>query len=328
MTTSEDNCLFKNYILTGHGIGLKIVTLMALLISLFTGIVGPIILTEIFNDKELTEIFSNNMPVIKIQNGKIVDPVYNNAVWTSSNITGDPQNEVIIVANTTVDSVSEIPENVTAYITARNIYTRNKTDIRVYHIPDDLTTTITHEKMASLAKKLLWAVGFVLALFLFVSAIIGFLIGYIPLIIVGLIVNRKLAIDAWGRAFAWPWIIIWGIAILAGMFGIFYLSTLYVYLISLLITWIIGASLYNRTNTCSFENASVLADETNSVETKSEVISKEEIPTEPVIEKTTASIQKEAKSSAPVVRKASNTRTKKAVVKPKNVPVQRKSKKK
>lgn len=328
MTTSEDNNLFRDYILTGRGIGLKIVTTMALLIILAISIISSIFLTNLVNEGGLKEEFYRHVPTVKIEKGKIVEPIYNDVVWDNSYMADNPQDEIKIFANTTIDKISEMPKDVTIYITARNIYARSETDTRVYHIPDELTTTITPQKMASFLKHLFWIMGLILGFFLFIFAIIGFLIGYIPLIIVGLIVNRKLTVDAWGRAFAWPWIIVWGISLLGAVFSISTLSIPYVYLISLLITWIIGASLYNYVNTYSSENAAVLADETQSEETESEINSNEETSVEPVIAKTTDPIKKGTKESTPVVRKTPNMRTKKAVVKPKNVPVQRKSIKK
>ncbi len=247
MTTSKDNSLFRDYILTGRGIGLKIVTTMALIINIIISIIMAIFLTNLVNENGLNEEFYRHASTVKIEKGKIVEPIYNGVVWDNSYMVDNPQDKIKIFANTTIDKISEMPtKDVTIYITARNIYSQNKSRISVYHIPDELTTTITPQKMASFLKLLFWILGFIVGFFFFIFAIIGFLIGYIPLIIVGLIVNRKLTLDAWGRAFAWPWIIVWGISMLGTVLDIATLSMLYVYLISLLITWIIGASLHNH----------------------------------------------------------------------------------
>ena len=321
MTTCNCNCPLKKYILTGHGIGMMIVTLIGLLVSIIIGVSGPIIITKTLNMNGDFDSFIDSLPIVKIENGRITDPIYHNEEWFIPDMSNNNQADTKIIANTTVDSIPFIPQDVSAYIAARNIYLRtNDMGLRIIHIPDELNTVITHDVVRSYINKLMWGAGLVFSFILFISAILGFLIGYVPLMIIGFIINRKMSADAWGRAFSLPWILMWSLTVLGGLFDVFYLPTVYLYLIALLTTWIIGVSLQNQTNICL--SNSVSATETPFIKNESEA----DQPAESNTTKTQV-IQKETSAvSTPIIRK--ENKEKQEIVKPKNTPVRRKKQKK
>ncbi len=311
------NCPVKKYMLTGRGIGLKIVTLMSLLVGIIVGIVTPVILTDMLNEDNSLNDFIDRLPIVTIEKGKIVDPIYNKDVWYVP-IKQANGSDLKIIADTTVDSVESIPADTAVYITARNIYT--PTD--VITLPPELSTVITHDVMREGVKKGLWVIGFMSGIMIFAVGIIGFLIAYIPMMFIGWIMNRRLTVDTWGRIFAWPWSIMYTIATILALFFNVTLSPLYLVLIAALITWIIGVMMNDKTQECdcsSNENNCIccahkgIVFETTPVETASEDVEIEEVSTP-------------ASTQATIV--TTTNRTKKATVKPKNVPTSRKGKKK
>lgn len=315
MNMCRCNCPIRRYVANGRGIGLKVVTLVGLLIGLIIAVSGPVIFLKTLNIDGSLDSFINSLPIVKIENGKIVDPIYDNEVWIIPDSAGDTQNDIKVIANTKIDDVDVIPSDVSAYITARTIYLSDGNQMRVFRLPEGTNTVITHDVLRSAVNKMIWGAGMILGFFIFVSGILGFLVGYIPLLIVGLIIGRKISADTWGRAFAWPWVIVWGIGVLGGMFGWFFLSLPYMFLVSLLLAWIIGIVAFNQSVSCPL-NAGVTclsgqAPDSNEGETFSNNLN-------PVED---AKIQPQSASPK-------GTASKKAVVKPKNIPVQRKKKKK
>ena len=106
-------CSFKtgycNYIAAGRGIGMKFAFLFSFLAGLAVAILSGFILRMQLNTNDV-DSFIDTLPVVKIQDGRIVDPVLDNVVWT---IPGEvPEDDIYVVANTTVDNVDAIPPQV------------------------------------------------------------------------------------------------------------------------------------------------------------------------------------------------------------------------
>ncbi len=308
------NCSFRKYALTGRGIGLKIVTLVSLLIGLIVGICGPIIMRNALNETGALNEFINTLPIVTIENGKIVNPVYNNETWYIPG-TVEGSSDIKIIANTTVDSIDAIPADVGLYITARNIYTTDA----VFPLPTTLSTVITHDTVRRYFDMMLRLSGVVLGSIIFVLGIIGFLIIYIPVFIIGFIMNRQLTIDAWGRILAWPWSIFYGITVLLSSFTMIAISPLYGSLIPMLITWIIGVMLANSSDeeTCSLQSINTDESMISQNESTETTVEFEEIPAETTAPETTIPT-----ATVPIVRR------KTVNIKPKNVPTTKKGKNK
>lgn len=317
MNMCRCNCPIRRYVANGRGIGLKVVTLVGLLIGLIIAVSGPVIFLRTLNIDGSLDSFINSLPIVKIENGKIVDPIYDNEVWIIPDSAGDTKNDIKVIANTKIDDIDVIPSDVGAYITARTIYLSDGNQMRVFRLPEGINTVITHEVMRSTVNKMIWGAGIILGFFIFVSGILGFLVGYIPLLIVGLIIGRKISADTWGRAFAWPWVIVWGIGVLGGMFGWFFLSLPYIFLVSLLLAWIIGVVASNQSTSCPL-NAWKKDLSEQPTDTNEDTVLSENVNS---VEDIDAEMQPQ--STAP----KANT-PKKAIVKPKNIPVQRKKRKK
>ncbi len=305
------NCSFKKYTLAGRGIGLKIVTLVSLLAGLIVGICGPIIVRNALNESGNLNEFINTLPVVTIEKGKIVNPVYDNETWYIPNIKNDGT-DFKIIANTTIDSVDAIPADVDLYITARNLYTTTA----VMPLAPELSTVITHDTVRHYFNIMLRLSGVILGGIIFLLGIIGFLIIYIPVFVIGFVMNRALTIDTWGRILAWPWSIFYAIVIFLSSFTTIVISPLYGALIPMLITWILGTMMSNDKEGCACALQSNDTDESLVSQEKptETTVEYEEIPAE------TSTPAPKATTPAPIVRK------KTVNIKPKNVPTTKKGK--
>lgn len=316
-------CPLKNYILSGRGIGLKVIASVSLLISLIVAICSPLVLISVLEENGLDEVI-NKAPVVTIENGRIVDPVFDNETIVIP-ATAYPDEDIQIILNTTIDNLPSIPQNINAYVTAKNIYLKDNMQYRVITLPNDLNVVITHEFLKDYVKKIVWASGIAFGFFLFLVSIFLFFILYLIVILLGWLFNKNLTLDAWGRALSWPWAIIWCLIILNAAFAVVVLPLTYVLAIPVLLTWIIGASLYNR-STCIKNEENALVPETSEEDTAE----KEILVAHPVQEETQQVVQ-HSENVKPVARaqKTASKTTKKAAVKSKNVPpVQRRKKKK
>ncbi len=304
------DCSFKKYALTSRGIGLKIVTLVSLLIGVVVGFSGPVIIREALDENGSLNEFINTLPVITIENGKIVNPIYENDTWVIPGLK-EGNKDFKIIANTAVDSVPSMPADADLYITARNIYTPEA----VTQIPAELSTVINHDTVRRYVNLTLRMSGAVLGGIIFLLGIIGFLIIYLPVMVIGRIMNSDLQIDTWGRILAWPWSIFYAIVILLSTFTTIAISPLYGALIPMLITWILGVLL----NKGDDEHCCLTANEksTDGISETTDTETTVEFEEIPQSTPTPATV-----SASPIVRK------KTVNIKPKNVPTTKKGKSK
>lgn len=230
---------FKKYVQNGRGIGLKVVVWISLLVGLLTGICSVMIIKSLL--QEQIDTFVETLPIVKIEKGKIIEPIYHNEVWIIPDLDGNQQKDLRIIADTAVDSVDYIPQDTDIYLTAKKIYLSNKFEKGIIDIPSDLSIVVTHDVVKQFLNKVLWFSGISVGLLLFVLSILFFLLGLVPVMLFGRLINRSLTMDMWGRAFAWPWVIVWNISIVAGVLGIFNITLTYVFVIPMLLTWIFGA---------------------------------------------------------------------------------------
>lgn len=235
---------FKRYVQNGRGIGLKVVVLLSLLISFLMCIGGVFIIKSLFQEQSNT--FIETLPTIEFKNGKIIAPIYDNEIWDISDMDETAPDNFRIIANTAVDDVDSIPEKTDIYITAKKLYFANRFTKRVIPFPADWNGIVTHNTIQSVINTMLWICFITLALIFFIVSTLFFLLALLPVMLLGLVINRSLPTDAWCRAFAWPWTVMWNLSLVGVVSGLFYIPLKYIFIISMLLAWILGASITSK----------------------------------------------------------------------------------
>lgn len=311
MCLCKGKCSLKNYVLFGRGIGLKVIVLFTFLISLFMSITVGVTFTKLVNEQDF-QSFIKELPVVKIENGKIVEPVYDNMLWIIPGTEPNGAGDVVIVANTTVDEADRIPEEVTVYISARHVYVRNDDGtMDRYSIPANTTKVITPDVVTKVIKSAIWGFSALIALVLWGVSILIFLVTYLVVMLLGFIANRQLTIDAWGRLLAYPWCVVWLLSLILNFYGIPVTMTVTL-LTAILVTLVGGALLPHQATAVVVDNDEITDNDGISATSEKE----EPIVSEAVIEDTVAvpakSEKEEIKQSAkkqPIAKKSSKKET-------------------
>ncbi len=204
-------CSFKtgycNYITGGRGIGMKFAFLFSFLAGLAVAILSGLVLRMQINTNDV-DSFIETLPVVKIQDGRIVEPILDNVVWTIPAITPDEE-DIYIIANTTVDDVDSIPSDVFTYVTAKKIYTQSEGEVHAYEIPEMENTVITHDMIRNFVTLLLTIISVIIGFASLIVGLVSFLIAYLLTLIFGFFFNREMTAGSWGRALVLPWAILW-----------------------------------------------------------------------------------------------------------------------
>ena len=213
-------CSFKtgycNYIAAGRGIGMKFAFLFSFLAGLAVAILSGFILRMQLNTNDV-DSFIDTLPVVKIQDGRIVEPVLDNVVWT---IPGEvPEDDIYVVANTTIDNVEAIPSQVAVYITAKRIYTQDEDGVHAYDIPEMENTVITHNIIRKSVTFVLAIVSVLFGIFSLIVGLLSFLFAYMITLLFGTFFNKNITKSGWGRALVLPWVILWIASIVSSWFG-------------------------------------------------------------------------------------------------------------
>lgn len=213
-------CSFKtgycNYIAAGRGIGMKFAFLFSFLAGLAVAILSGFILRMQLNTNDV-DSFIDTLPVVKIQDGRIVEPVLDNVVWT---IPGEvPEDDIYVVANTTVDNVDSIPPQIAVYITAKRVYTQGEDGVHAYDIPEMENTVITHNVVRKGVTVVLAIVSVLFGVFSLLVGLLSFLFAYILTLLFGTFFNKNITKSGWGRALVLPWVILWIASIVCSWFG-------------------------------------------------------------------------------------------------------------
>lgn len=198
---------FRNYVFNGKGIGLKIATLVSFLTGLAVAIFSVFILRIEFNGHDF-DSFIETLPVIKIENGEIVEPVYNNKVWV---LPGTLQNnkDFVLVVNTTVDSVETLPASATVYVTRKFIYTQSDGSAEVIELPKVDNMIITHQVMKKSLSAVLTLMCIAYGFVVLITGLVSFLITYLLVFLFAAFFNGRISNAGWGRATSLPWSILW-----------------------------------------------------------------------------------------------------------------------
>lgn len=296
------HCRFKNYALIGKGIGLKIVFLFSLLIAVAAAAVFVKYTTDQIKDPS-TAAFIDSLPVIKIENGKIVEPIYTHEVLIVPGAAGDAK----IILDTAQDDVSAIAPDESVYITAKNIYTRQNNEVKIYQLPETFSKVITHDVIRTYIHQAVLLAAGIMAFSVVIFSIMGFVVVFLALGAFGFLVNKSLSLSAWGRISAWPWSLVFILYTVSSYKFTMHLG--YLFLIPILISLIIGAHLKKCTavgcvedDGCQFSLTKVpspflIADETITEEAKTTDISKE-VETKKTKKPSVKDEKKQAKTSS------------------------------
>lgn len=214
-------CEFKkgycNYVSAGRGIGMK----FTLLFSFLTGLAVAVLFGLVFR-MQLNSVgfdsFIDTLPVVKIQDGRIVDPVIDNVVWNIP-VAAPDEGDIYVVVNTTVDDVEAIPPQVSIYVTAKKIYTQSDSDIHAYEIPEMENTVITHDVMRKTVSALLVVISAVTGFAAMVLGILSFLFAWVVCLLLGVFFNRRITASGWGRALVLSWAVLWIGSIVCSLSG-------------------------------------------------------------------------------------------------------------
>lgn len=311
-------CHFKNYVLNGKGIGLKIVVLFSLLIAVLAGSLAYYQLTALANDPSNTA-FIDTLPIIKVENGKIVEPVYNHEVLI---IPGNP-NEIKIVVDTAQEDISAIAPDETLYITAKNIYARKNNQVTAYQLPQDFSKVITHDVVRSYIHHVIIFASTVFAVSIFVFSFMGFMLTFLILSAFGSLINKCLSMSAWGRLSAWPWNVMFLIYVAGSYKMQFHIG--YLFLIPILISLIIAVRLKKENTVTCFADDNcqlsltkipspfLIADETDAAQAASSIDEKTTASKEKAPEKTKKKAKTEKKTTlkkTTMTKKASQAKKK------------------
>lgn len=229
---------FQNYFQNGKGTGIKVV--------LFWGFITAFLTTFLFyqqlntfSQRSVYHELINALPPIKIENGKIIEPLYDHQEITLFGKNGGQK----IVLDTAQEDIHAIARNQILYVTARAIYIRHENRTYSIRFPADLSQVITPDILNQLFQLSLMLTAVFLSLFLFIIELIGFVFFLLIVNTLGPLFNKEISLDMWGRISSLPW---------AGMFALFLLSlfywplhVVYLFLIPLLITLIIGVRMKN-----------------------------------------------------------------------------------
>ncbi len=204
-------CSFKtgycNYITAGRGIGMKFAFLFSFLTGIAVAILSGLVLRLQINTNDV-DSFIDTLPVVKIQDGRIEEPILDNVVWTIPAVSPDDE-DTYIIANTTVESVDTIPSSVFMYVTAKKIYIQSEGEVHAYDIPEMENTIITHDMIRNFVSLLLTIISVCIGVASLIIGLISFLISYLITLIFGSFFNRRMSISGWGRALVLPWSVLW-----------------------------------------------------------------------------------------------------------------------
>lgn len=206
MNNNVESSHLKNYVLNGAGIGFKITATFAFLMAIMSALLIGFAVTSKIADSNVNALIET-MPVIRVVNGKIIEPISQNVIPLSDGFLGKETN---LVYNTTVDSVTNIPDTALIYITAKDVYIRDdKSEVIRYPIPAELTADITHDVMKQSLSYLVWTSSIIFGGMVFVFGIFAFVMLVLCVRLLGSLVNKDLTFGAWGRLMAYPWCIMW-----------------------------------------------------------------------------------------------------------------------
>lgn len=231
-------CRLKSYVLNGKGIGLKVVFLSMLIVGIMIafGLYG---LFDIAFQNPSIQSSINKLPIIKIENGKIIEPIYDREVLTIPSTNRD----ITVVLDTIKDDVPSIDRNETIYITATKIYFRQENKIDMLEFSENFSKIITHEVFRSYVQKGIVLASGILSLFLFAFSLIGFILLFFTLCLLGPVFNKNLTASAWGRLSTIPWLLMFVFYVLSIYKWNLHIS--YLFLIPLLVSLLIGVRLRN-----------------------------------------------------------------------------------
>ena len=244
MINDAENSNFKNYILNGTGIGFKITATFAFLMAIMVALLSGFTITTQLVQNDVNSLIET-MPVIRVEKGKIIEPISHNVIPLSDGFLGQKTN---LVYNTTLDSVDNIPDTALIYITAKDVYIRDENaSIIRYPIPVELTADITHEVMKKSLSYLVWSTSIIFGGLIFIFGIFAFVLLVLCARLLGTFVNKNLTFGKWGRLMAYPWCIMW-IAYMIFIFANIEISIHLILICILLITLFGGYFLKKETD--------------------------------------------------------------------------------